>query len=90
MAKKVAVLVRERQGDALRMAVGITLMDDTIDVYVLDRKVEETDENTLNVETIKDLGMGLYTNYKENGDMEYLSNEEIALKLLNYDHIIPY
>ncbi|MBI5213120.1 MAG: hypothetical protein HY957_07075 [Nitrospirae bacterium] len=90
MSKKIAVLVRERQGDALRMAVGITLMDDTIDVYVLDRKVEETDENTLNVETIKDLGMGLYTNYKENGDMECLSNEEIALKLLEYDHIIPY
>lgn len=90
MSKKIAVLVRERQGDALRMAVGITLMDDTIDVYVLDRQVEETDENALNVETIKDLGMGLYTNYKENADMECLTNEEIARKLLDYDHIIPY
>jgi hypothetical protein len=90
MTKKIAVLVRDRQGEALRMAVGITLMDDTIDVYVLDRKVKETEENALNIETIKDMGMGLYTNYKGNEDMEYLSTEGIAQKLLEYDHVIPY
>lgn len=90
MAKKICVLVRDRQGEALRMAVGETLMDDIIDVYVLDRKVEETEDNTLNVETMKDMEMKVYTNYKENEGLEYLSTEEIALKLLEYDHILPY
>ncbi|MEW5747072.1 MAG: hypothetical protein AB1805_16710 [Nitrospirota bacterium] len=90
MAKKIAVLVRDRQGEALRMSVGITLMDDVIDTYVLDRKVEDTEDNTLNVETMGDMDMKLYTNTKENGGMEYLSTEEIAQKLLEYDHIIPY
>ncbi|NOY39925.1 MAG: hypothetical protein GXO95_06825, partial [Nitrospirae bacterium] len=80
MAKKIAVLVRDRQGEALRMAVGITLMDDIIDVYVLDRKVEETEDNDLNIETMKDMEMNVYTNCKENEGLEYLSTEEIAQK----------
>jgi len=90
VGKKIAVLVRDRQGEALRMSVGITLMDDTIDVYVLDRKVEKNDDNDLNLETIKDLGMKLATNTKENSGMDYISTEELAQKLLEYDHILPY
>jgi hypothetical protein len=90
MGKKIAVLVRDRQGEALRMSVGITLMDDTIDVYVLDRKVEKNDDNDLNLETIKDMGMKLATNTKENADMDFISTEDLARKLLEYDHILPY
>jgi hypothetical protein len=90
MGKKIAVLVRDRQGEALRMSVGITLMDDTIDVYVLDRKVEKNDDNDLNIETIKDLGMKLATTTKENAGMDYIATEELAQKLLEYDHIVPY
>ncbi len=90
MGKKIAVLVRDRQGEALRMSVGVTLMDDTIDVYVLDRKVESNADNDLNLETIKDMDMKLATNTKENAGMNYISNEELAKKLLEYDHIIPY
>jgi hypothetical protein len=88
--KKVAVLIRDRQGEALRMSVGVTLMDDTIDVYVLDKKVESNDDNDLNLETIKDMGMGLVTNTKENANMDFMPTEEIAQKLLEYDHIVPY
>jgi hypothetical protein len=65
-------------------------MDDTIDVYVLDRKVESNDDNDLNLETIKDMEMKLFTNMKENANMDFMSTEEIAQKLLEYDHIIPY
>jgi len=90
MGKKVAVLVRDRQGEALRMSVGVTLMDDTIDVYVLDKKVESNDDNDLNIETIKDLGMKLATNTKENANMDFMPTEEIAQKLLEYDHIVPF
>ncbi len=90
MGKKIAVLVRDRQGEALRMAVGITLMDDIIDVYVLDRKVESNPDNDLNLETIKDMGMNLATNTKENAGMDYISTEDLAKKLLEYDHIIPF
>ncbi len=90
MPKKVAVLVRDRQGEALRMSVGVTLMDDVIDVYVLDKKVESNPDNDLNLETIKDMGMKLATNTRENAGMDYVSNEELAKKLLEYDHIVPF
>ena len=88
--KKVAVLVRDRQDEALRMSVGITLLDDQIDVFVLDRKLEENEQNTMNIETLKELGQNIYTNLQENTGLEFLSTEEIALRLLQYDHIIPY
>lgn len=90
MGKKIAVLVRDRQDEALRMGVGLTLADDTVEVYVLDRKVAENENNTLNIETMKDMDVKVYTNSKENADLEYLSTEEIAKKILECDNILPF
>ena len=90
MPKKIAVLVRDRQGEALRMAVGIILLDDIIDVYVFDRKVEDAGNNELYLETIVDMEMNAFSNVKENEGMEYLTAEDIALRLLDYDHVLPY
>lgn len=39
--KKIAVIVRDRQGEALRVAGGLTLADDTIEVFVLDTKLDK-------------------------------------------------
>jgi hypothetical protein len=90
MSKKIAVVVRERQGEALRMGVGLTLADDSVDVFVLDRKVEETEENALNIETMDMMDIKLYTNVEGAEGMEYISTEDMAAKLLEYDNIIPY
>lgn len=90
MSKKIAVLVRDRQEEALRMSLGITIMDDAIDVYVLDRKAEETEKNQMNVEMMKEMEMKIFTNYKGNEGMEYLTTEEISERLLSYDHILAY
>ncbi len=90
MTKKIAVLVRDRQGEALRMGVGMILADDAVDAYVLDREVEKTDDNDLNLETMGDMDVNVFTNFKGNENIEYLSTEEIARKLLEYDHILPY
>ncbi|HDY88210.1 MAG TPA: hypothetical protein ENH82_08870 [bacterium] len=90
MVKKIAVLIRDRQGEALRMALGLILMDDIIDVYILDRKVEGTDENKTSIETMKDMEMNIYTNYPETEELQYLTSGEIAQRLLEYDMIVPY
>lgn len=90
MQKKIAVLVRDRQGEALRVSVGITIMDDIIDVYILDRKIAETEENAMNLEALQDLGMRVYTNVKDNKGIEYVPTEEIASRLLEYDTVLPY
>jgi hypothetical protein len=57
---------------------------------VLDRKVEKNDDNDLNLETIKDMDMKIATNTKLNEGMDYISTEDLAKKLLGYDHIIAY
>ena len=90
MAKKIAILVRDRQGEALRMGVGMILADDEVTAFVLDSKVEENDDNNLNVETMGDMDVKLYTNCKDNADMEFISTEDIAKKLLEFDNILPY
>ncbi|GBE43700.1 MAG TPA: hypothetical protein ENH05_04390 [Rhizobiales bacterium] len=90
MTKKIAVLVRDRQEEALRMALGLTLADDAIDVFVLGGKLEETDANTQNLELFGDMGVGVYSDCRENGDMEFLSSDEIANRLIQYDHVLPY
>jgi hypothetical protein len=89
MAKKVAVLVRDRQDEALRMAVGLTLADDEINVFIMDRKVESNEANDLNVETLGDMDAKIYSNNPEN-KVEQMSTEEIAKALTAYDVIIPY
>jgi uncharacterized Fe-S radical SAM superfamily protein PflX len=72
------------------MAVGMILLDDAIDVYVLDLKVSENEDNALNLETMDDMDIGKYTNLASNEGMELLSNAEIASKLLSYDHVLMY
>lgn len=90
MTKKIAVLVRDRQEEALRMAVGIILLDDVIDVFILDHRVEDVGSIPLYMETIVDMEMNAFTNVKENEGLEYLSTKEIARRLGDYDHVIPY
>jgi hypothetical protein len=88
--KKIAVIVRERQGEALRVSGGLTLADDTIDVFVLDRKLEKNDpEITKPLELVNDLDLKMFSNNPENG-YTTISLEEMANKLLEYDLVVPY
>lgn len=90
MAKKIAVLVRDRQAEALRMAVGLTLADDEVSVFVMDKKVDMSDEAVaLNVEILGDLDVKIYSNNPENR-FEQMSTEEIARNLVKFDTVIPY
>ncbi|MBF0567909.1 hypothetical protein [Candidatus Magnetominusculus dajiuhuensis] len=90
MPKKIAVLVRDRQGEALRMSVGITVMDDIIDVFILDKKIEPGEENDMNLDMIKEMELSLCTNVRDYEGIEYCSTEAIAKKLLDYDNILAY
>jgi hypothetical protein len=90
MGKKIAVLVRDRQAEAMRMAVGLTLADDVPSVFIMDKKLEMDENVELNVETLGDLDVKIYTNTPENSDFELKTTEEIAKDLVNFDSIIPY
>jgi hypothetical protein len=89
MKKKIAVLVRDRQAEALRMAVGLTLKNDEVTVFIMNDILEENEAVTLNIGVLKELDVKIYSNNPQN-DFEQMSTEEIARVLLNYDTIIPY
>jgi len=89
-AKKIAVIVRDRQGEALRIAGGLTLADDTIEVFILDRKLDKNDpEIAKPLELVSDLELKIYSNNPENG-YETISLENMAKKLLDYDFVVAY
>jgi hypothetical protein len=90
MGKKIAVLVRERQAEALRVAVGLTLNHDAVEVYVLDRKVAATPGNANNIEVLRELEMRIGTNCADNEGLELLSNAELARRIARCDLILPY
>jgi hypothetical protein len=88
--KKIAVIVRDRQGEALRVSGGLTLADDTIDVFVLDRKLDRNNaEIAQPLELVNDLDLKIYSNNPDNG-FTTISLEDMAKKLLEYDFVVPY
>ncbi|MBW7996792.1 MAG: hypothetical protein FVQ81_09555 [Candidatus Glassbacteria bacterium] len=90
MTRKIAVIVRDRQGEALRMALGLTLMDDTIHVYLVDKRFDLSEADSTNIEMMKELDVEFFTNNQGNEDAEHVSTEKMARKLTDYDHVIPY
>lgn len=88
--KRVAVLVRDRPAEALRMALGLLLLGDEVDVYVLGRRLPASEAITLHLETMDEFEVKRYTNCRENEGMEYLSTGEVAERLPRYDHVLPY
>ena len=89
MTKKIAVLVRDRKHEALRMAVGATLMNDEVHVFVMDEKLESDYEIETDLQMLNDLKAKVFSNNPEN-DFEQKTTEEIAAILADYDVVIPY
>ncbi|MBI5408701.1 MAG: hypothetical protein HZA14_04985 [Nitrospirae bacterium] len=89
MTKKIAVIVRDRKHEALRMAVGATLSNDKVDVFIMNAKLETDDEISVNLEMLRDLKVNIFSNNPQN-EFEHKTTEEIARLLPEYDVVIPY
>jgi hypothetical protein len=88
--KKIAVIVRDRQGEALRVSGGLTLADDIIEVFILDRKLDKDSPAVAQpLELVTELELKVYSNNPENGYTTIMT-EEMAKKLLEYDFVVPY
>jgi len=86
--KKIAVIVRDRQSEALRMSVGLTVLNDTVEIFITEKLKD--DENTeAQMEAIKDLKLKTYSTVA-GSEFEYISPEAMADKLLEYDRVLPY
>ncbi len=89
MKKKIAVIVRERQAEALRMGLGLTILNDEIEIYLM-KRLEDAMGSSPDLSLMRELGMKIYTIFKENSDFEVLSQEEMARRLLEYDAVLAY
>jgi hypothetical protein len=88
--KRIAMIVRDRQAEALRVAGGLTLADDIIDVYVLDSKLDKEDPEVSGpLELVTELDLKTFSNNADNG-YPTVTLDEMAKKLLEYDFVVPY
>jgi hypothetical protein len=89
MPKKIAIVVTDRKHEALRMAVGATLANDEVCVFIMDEKLETDYDINVNLEMLSDLNVSIFTNNSEN-PFEQKTIEEIARMLPEYHVVIPY
>jgi formylmethanofuran dehydrogenase subunit E len=89
VTKKIAIIVRDRKQEALRVAVGATLSNDEVNVFIMDDRLKEDEETNINLQMLTDLKVKIFTNNPEN-QFEQRSTEEIAGMLPAYDVVIPY
>lgn len=88
--KRIAMIVRDRQGEALRVSGGLTLADDAIEVIILDGQLDRSDpEVDRPLELVNELELKLWSNNAANG-VAAVTIEEMAKKLLEYDIVVPY
>jgi len=90
VTRKIAVVVRDRQGEALRMALGLNLMDDSVHVFLFDRKFDWTEADSTNIEVMREFDVEFFSNDERNEGAEHLATEDMARRLTEYDHVIPY
>jgi hypothetical protein len=95
MSKKVAVLIKdkERQYEGLRSSLGLLLEFHTVSMFVLDHEIELTEEYKDNMEFIDEMEGFRYSNVPANVEkygFKAQTLEEIAMRLNEYDLIIPY
>ncbi len=89
MRKRIAVLVIDRQHEALRMAVGLAIADDEVNVFIMDRKLQSDEVNDMNLEALRDMKVRIFSNVPEN-KFEQMTTEEVAKAFIGYDVVIPY
>jgi len=89
-AKKVAVVVRDRQEEAYRMVLGLITLNIEAEVFLLNSDVEVSYPVTEYIAHLAESDVPIFSNRKSNESLQYLSEEEIGLKLFKYDQILAY
>mgnify|MGYP000126760382 CR=1 FL=1 len=90
MRKRIAVIVGPRQGEGLRMALGLTLSNDQVDVYLRGPLREPSEQTRMSIEMLREVGAGLYVVEGSEEGFSPVEPKELAQRLLGYDLVVPY
>jgi hypothetical protein len=85
---RIAVIARDKQGEALRMSIGLTVLDDSIDIFITE-KLKKDESIETQIEALRDLKLNVYST-RSDSEFTYISPEAMADKLLEYDKVLPY
>lgn len=86
----IAVIVRDRQAEALRVACGLMLAGDTVEIFILDRALDEKNPAiAMPMEMINELELTIYSNQPGSRFTE-ITLADMTRKLLEYDFVVPY
>lgn len=88
MSKRLAVIVRDRQSEAFRMSIGLTILEDRVDIYLVEPLLED-DETSLQLDGAREIGIPIFSTLSDLG-FPKISIQEMAERLLESDHIIAY
>jgi hypothetical protein len=90
VGKRIALLVRDRPAEALRVAVGLTLADNTVEVFVLDPLPPDDAAAAVYLEVLAELRLPVRTTVPGNAGLASLPVAALARELLGFDHILAY
>ena len=71
------------------MSVGLTLADNAVTVFIMERSLEAGEMTDLNLKTLREMNAEIFSTIPGNG-LPLLSNDEVARMLPGYDAVIPY
>ncbi|OGW74528.1 MAG: hypothetical protein A2484_07555 [Nitrospirae bacterium RIFOXYC2_FULL_44_7] len=71
------------------MALGLTLADNSVSVFIMDTRLASDENIEMSVETLGDMNAKIYSNNPEN-KFTQMATEEIAQALTEYNIVIPY
>jgi hypothetical protein len=87
--KQVAVLVRRDQAEALRVAAGLTLAGNGVDVYVLDRPLADTEGVREQMEVMDLADITPISVIEGDRSLPYVADAQtLAERILAYDVVI--
>lgn len=88
---KFAVIVRDRQAEGLRMCVGLTVLNDTVEIFLAE-PLKTTEDTAPHLDAIRDLKLKVYSLVPGIKAVvcEHINIETMAEKLLKYDTVLPY
>ncbi|MBT4836801.1 MAG: hypothetical protein HON94_05595 [Methylococcales bacterium] len=61
---KIAIIINDRQEEAIRMSSGITILDDEVELFFIDTTIDGSAEIEMMLEIAEEMELPIYSNVK--------------------------
>ncbi|MDT8445621.1 MAG: hypothetical protein RRB13_01835 [bacterium] len=87
MAKKIALITRHRQAEAMRMALGLTLLEDEAEVFILQDLLDD-DATANQLRQCQSVDLPVYCTAQGPAGLPYLDLAEAAQRWTQFDRLV--